>query len=103
MDGVAPGMASALVGEGARLGNQECGPCSSAPCTMNDDAGSPPERNRTTGIPTGTRNRHDVDSFIGRDRTTGFSAEPRNQGDVDSFIKRDRLRDPAQGLRIGVM
>ena len=106
------GMAS-LVGDGARLGiahdarlgNHERGPRSSPPCIMNDDAGYPPERDRTTGFSTGPRNQRDVDSYIGRDRTTRFSAGSGDQSDGDFFIGATGSRDPSQWLRnrVGLM
>ena len=101
MDGVAraPGVVPALVGEGARLGiarnarlgNQWRGACSSPPCTMNDDAGFPAERDRTGGFSAGSEDQGDVDSCTGCERTTRSCAGCEDRGDVDSFIGRDRV------------
>src|SRR6185437_1353731 len=100
MDGAtqAPGMVPTLVGEGARLGIQGRDARSDAPCTMNDDAGFPPGRDRTTGFSAEPRNRDDVDSFIGCGQATGpferaeESGHPQ-EGDARSCTK----RDPATG------
>ena len=91
------GTAKALVGEGVRLGtardtrpgDQGCGAGGSAPCAMNDDAGFPTDRDRTTGFSTGPRNRGDVDSYIGRERATRSCAGSEDPGNVDFFIGRD--------------
>src|SRR6185312_8593942 len=74
------------IARSAGLGNQGRGACSSTPSTMNDDAGFPAERDRTTGFSTGSEDQRDVDSCTGRERTTRSCAEPEDQGDVDSFI-----------------
>ena len=96
----APGMVPALVGEGARLGiarnarlgNQWRGACSSPPCTMNDDAGFPAERDRTTGFSAGSEDQGDVDSCTGCERTTRSCAGCEDRGDVGFFMGCDRVR-----------
>ena len=96
--GVVDGVAQVLVGEvawlgtarDARLGDQGCGACSSAPCAMNDDAGIPTERDRTARFSTGPEDQGNVDSYTGRDRTTRSCAGSEDRGDVDSYTGCDR-------------